>query len=137
MQKLIKVTSDKLSGAEKAAILLAEIGTRFNGNYDELAEALHLSKDEMKKIRKAMERLGPYNPALRTTEEGIAEIKREQAVLNEVIEFGKRRGIFHPVETHNVPNQYVKRDSSNVLSDMIHQDPEAMAKILSGWLGEE
>ena len=57
MDKFIKTTNENLSGLEKAAILLAEIGPSDNSNYDALFEALHLSADEIKKLRRAMKKL--------------------------------------------------------------------------------
>ena len=107
MEKFIKTSSAKLSGLEKAAVLLAELGPAFNKN------------------------LGSYNPAVH----GIGEILREESVLNEVIEFGKLRGIFHPVEKNRTGNS--RFDISNGVSDMAKQNPEAVAKILSSWLGKE
>ena len=63
MERFIITTKPALSGPEKVAILLAEIGPLFNSNYVELFEALHLSTAESKKIRKAMQKLGRYAPA--------------------------------------------------------------------------
>ena len=54
MEGFIRTTKPALSGPEKVAILLAEIGPLFNSNYDELFEKLHLSTKEIKKIRKAV-----------------------------------------------------------------------------------
>lgn len=136
MIKLIKTTAKELSGVEKAAILLAEIGPLYNDNYAELEKALNLSPAEMKKIRKAMEGLGQYHPARHGMEVGMAEIKREEAVLEEVIEFGKRRGIFNPVEKSTIPNQYIRKDLTNGLADIAKNDPEGVAKILASWIGE-
>lgn len=132
----IKTTSQELSGIEKTAILLAEIGPMYNNNYDALMESLNLSTEEKEKIRKAMMRLGSYHPARKDYETGMAEIKREQAVLNEVIEFGKRRGIFHPVEKSSIQGQYVKKDMTNGLADFAKNNPKAVADILAKWIGE-
>lgn len=132
----IKTTSQELTGVEKTAILLAEIGPMFNNNYDALMDSLHLSTEEMRKIRKAMIRLGTYRPAKKDYETGMAEIKREQVVLKEVIEYGKRRGIFHPVEHSSIQGQYVKRDVTNGLAEMAKNDPQAIANILAKWIGE-
>lgn len=136
MRPFIKTTSKELSGVEKTAILLAEIGPMYNENYDELLKALNLTTDEMRKIRQIMEKLGKYDPMHHEYETGMAEIKREQAVLEEVIEFGKRRGIFHRVEKSNIPNQYVRNDLTHGLAEMAKKDPEGIAKVLSSWLGE-
>ena len=53
MEGFIRTTKPALSGPEKVAILLAEIGPFFNSNYDQLFEAMHLSDEEIRKIRKA------------------------------------------------------------------------------------
>lgn len=132
----IKTTSQELTGIEKTAILLAEIGPMYNNNYDALMDSLHLSTDEKERIRKAMVRLGTYRPAKKDYETGMAEIKREQAVLNEVIEFGKRRGIFHPVEHSSIQGQLIKRDVTNGLAEMAKNNPQAVADILAKWIGE-
>lgn len=137
VDKLIKTTAKELSGVEKAAILLAEIGPLYNNNYVELEKALNLTPTEMRKIRKTMEKLGQYHPARHGMKVGMAEIKKEEAVLEEVIDFGKRRGIFHPVEKKNVPNQYINKDLTYGLADIAKNDPEVVAKILASWIGEK
>ena len=131
MEKFIKTSSAKLSGLEKAAVLLAELGPAFNNNYAALEQALNLSEKEKIKLANAMKNLGSYNPVVH----GIGEILREESVLNEVIEFGTLRGIFHPVEKNRTGNS--RFDISNGVSDMAKQNPEAVAKILSSWLGNE
>ena len=136
MRPFIKTTSKELSGVEKAAILLAEIGPMYNCNYDELLKALNLTTDEMRKSRQTMGKLGKYEPVHHEYETRMAEIKREQAVLEEVIEFGKHRGIFHPIEKSNIPNQYIRNDLTHGLAEMAKKDLEGIAKVLSSWLGE-
>lgn len=131
MDQFIKTSLPQLSGVEKAAILLAEIGPAFNNNYAALENELQLSDDEKIKLAQAMKNLGTYNPA----RHGMGEILREESVLNEFIEFGKKRGIFHPVENPSF-GRNSRTDASNGVSQMAKQDPEAVAKILSSWLGD-
>ncbi|MBR5866932.1 MAG: hypothetical protein IKZ04_03380 [Spirochaetaceae bacterium] len=136
MAKFIKTAVTDLTGLEKTAILLSEIGPLYNDKYDELMEFLHLKTSEIKKIRKAIIKLGKYQPSGRGTEQGFAEIQREKIVLNEVMQFGKRRGIFNNNAGLQQSRQNVKNDFTEDLSEMIKNDPKEVAKILSSWLGE-
>lgn len=134
MEKFVKTTEPKLSGIEKAAILLAELGPSYNNNYDALMDSLNLSTDEKEKIRRAMQLLGSYHPAQHGMDYGMMEIRREEAVLNEVIEFGKRKGIFHPLNPDEFKNPYIKKDTSNGLAEMAKNNPKAVADILTSWI---
>lgn len=134
MEKFYKTSERPLTGIEKVAILLAEIGPAYNNNYESLMDALALSDDEKRKIRLAYESIGQYAPARHSKERGMYEIKREQSVLEEVIEFGKQRGLFHPVEHFLVKD---KEDSSKGVAELAKQNPEAVAKILASWIGDE
>ena len=136
MAKFIKTAVTDLTGLEKTAILLSEIGPLYNDKYDELMECLHLKTTEIKKIRKAIIKLGKYQPSGRGTEQGFVEIQREKIVLNEVMQFGKRRGIFNNNAGLQQSRQNVKNDFTEDLSEMIKNDPKEVAKILSSWLGE-
>lgn len=136
MAKFIKTAVTDLTGLEKTAILLSEIGPLYNDKYDELLECLHPTTSEIKKIRKAIIKLGKYQPAVRGTEQGFAEIQREKIVLNEVMQFGKRRGIINENAGLQKSRQNVKDDFTEDLSEMIKNDPKEVAKILSSWLGE-
>ena len=111
MEKFIKTSSAKLSGLEKAAVLLAELGPAFNNNYAALEQALNLSEKEKIKLANAMKNLGSYNPAVH----GIGEILREESVLNEVIDElssltgkniddSKRDKIIKAIKNDKVPN---------------------------------
>lgn len=137
MEKFVKTTGPKLSGIEKTAILLAELGPRYNNNYDALMDALNLSTDDKEKIRKAMLQLGSYHPAQHGTDYGMMEIRREEAVLNEVIEFGKRRGIFRPLNPDEFKNPYIKKDSTKGLAEMAKNNPKVVADILASWINGE
>ena len=87
MEQFIKTTTPSLSGPKKVAILLAEIGPFFNSNYDQLYGALHLSDEEIRKIRKAMKKLGRYAPAKVSYEKGMEQIQQEQAAMYSVEQF--------------------------------------------------
>ena len=93
MEQFLKTTEPSLSGPEKVAILIAEIGPFFNSNYDQLYGAMHLSDEEIKKIRKAMKKLGRYAPGKVSYEKGMEQIQQEQSVLQEALDYGVRKGI--------------------------------------------
>ena len=134
MEKLIKTTKTVLSGSEKVAILLAEIGPMFNSDYDLLYESLHLSTDEIKKIRKAMKRLGRYSPTTVDYETGMEQIKREQTVLKEALDFGARRGIIHKETHRTLAKTTDKLIIPAELKNLVNQNPEEVAKLLRDWL---
>lgn len=137
MDGFIRTTKPALSGPEKVAILLAEIGPLFNSNYDQLFEAMHLSTDEIKKVRKAMKKLGRYAPAYASShEQGIEQITRESSVLKEALDFGVRRGIAKmPAEkdsTHKTLKDFIPSD----LKNLADRKPEDVANVLRTWLSE-
>lgn len=138
MGKFIKATEKKLTGVQKAAIILAELGPLLNDNYDVLMEKLNLSADEMKKIRIAMKNLGEYRPAKHGYEQGMAEIKREQSVLKEVLEFGRRRGIYTPPPEGEEDKfeKLVEKNNNQTINNITASDPEMLANILKLWIEE-
>ena len=133
MERFIKTTAAELSGSQKAAILLAEIGPLLNNNYNELYKHLKLSTLEIEKLRIAMENLTPY---LKTEPKNIDEIYREQAVLAEAINFGRQRGIFHPIPKEQLKNTHVKTTPAGTIASMVNENPEGVAKLVSKWLDE-
>ena len=133
MERFIKTTAAELSGPQKAAILLAEIGPLLNNNYNELYKHLKLSTLEIEKLRIAMENLTPY---LKTEPKNIDEIYREQAVLAEAINFGRQRGIFHPIPKDQLKNTHVKTTQAGTIASMVIENPEGVAKLVSQWLDE-
>lgn len=110
-----------------------------NDNYDALMEKLNLSADEMKKIRIAMKKLGEYRPAKHGFEKGMAEIKREQSVLKEVLEFGIRRGIYTPppLENEQAFEKVVEKNNNETINNITGTDPEMLANILKLWIEEK
>jgi hypothetical protein len=133
LERFIKTTAAELSGPQKAAILLAEIGPLLNNNYNELYKHLKLSTLEIEKLRIAMENLTPY---LKTEPKNIDEIYREQAVLAEAINFGRQRGIFHPIPKEQLKNTHVKTTQAGTIASMVNENPEGVAKLVSQWLDE-
>lgn len=133
MDNFIKIpgVSAKLTGVQKTAILLAELGPLHNENYQDLYSKLNLTTEQIRKIRIEMENLKPY---LKTNPMDESEIYREQTVLNELIEFGKMRGIYHPVEESKLPKFYAKDDKVSPIAD---QKPEDLAKLLKSWISDE
>lgn len=136
MEKLIKTTTPSLSGSEKAAILLAEIGPLFNSNYDQLFGALHLSDEEIRKIRKSMKKLGKYEPGKVSFEKGMEQIKQEQSVLQEALEFGVHRGIAKMPASNELTHKTLKDFIPADLKNLANQKPEEVANVLRTWLGE-
>ena len=142
----IKTTGSGLSGAEKAAILIAELGPSFVSSYDQLY-ALHLTKDEISKIKKAMKKIGPYNPGKMTDAVGIGQIKREQEVLREALAFFRaKRGVSQTVAVKSgetmspsgTTDQTLKQMDFLKIKDSVFQKPDDVANILRVWLdGEE
>ena len=134
MEGFIRTTRPSLSGLEKVAILLAELGPFFNSNYDQLYGALHLSDEEIRKIRKAMKKLGRYAPAKVSYEKGMEQIQQEQSVLQEALDYGVRKGIVSKTDGNGgkTLKDFIPADIENIAN----QNPEDVAKVLRSWLGE-
>ncbi len=117
------VKTVQLSGPQKAAILLGELDSSF-------LEYLKtfLTKKEFKKLTKEFFKLGVnYNP------KDSFEVNRELSVLYELEDYGKKRGIYKEVP------HFVKTTQNNEsdFSDIIKNDPNSLAKVLSKWLKED
>jgi len=134
MEGFIRTTKPSLSGLEKVAILLAELGPFFNSNYDQLYGALHLSDKEIRKIRKAMKKLGRYAPAKVSYEKGMEQIQQEQSVLQEALDYGVRKGIVS--KTYGNGGKTLKDFIPADIKNIANQNPEDVAKVLRSWLGE-
>ena len=134
MDQFIKTTTPSLSGPEKVAILLAEIGPFFNSNYDQLYGAMHLSDEEIRKIRKAMKKLSRYAPAKLSYEKGMEQIQQEQSVLKEALNYGVRKGIVS--KTTGISGKTLKDFIPEDVKNIANQNPEDVAKVLRSWLGE-
>lgn len=112
----------KLSGAEKTAILLGELGMAIS---DDLLERVGLSEHEKKSVNKAFKKLGRYNPQSRF------EACREVQVLQEVMNFGAYKGILPPPK----PDFYQQKQQE--VLGMMKQNPDAVANLLKTWLGDD
>lgn len=112
----------KLSGAEKTAILLGELGMAIS---DDLLERVGLSEREKKAINKAFKKLGKYNPQSRF------EARREVQVLQEVMDYGAYKGILPPPK----PDFYQQKQQE--VLGMMKSNPDAVANLLKTWLGDD
>ncbi|WP_038074723.1 hypothetical protein [Treponema sp. C6A8] len=112
----------KLTGAEKTAILLGELGMAIS---DDLLERIGLSDREKKAINKAFKKLGKYNPKSRF------ESLREVQVLQEVMDYGSYKGILPPPK----PDFYQQKQQE--VLGMMKQNPDAVANLLKTWLGDD
>ena len=112
----------KLSGAEKTAILLGELGMAIS---DDLLERVGLSEREKKAINKAFKKLGKYDPQSRF------EARREVQVLQEVMDYGAYKGILPPPK----PDFYQQKQQE--VLGMMKQNPDAVANLLKAWLGDD
>lgn len=113
-----------LSGKEKAAILLGELG----GSAESIFE--HLTDAEVKKLRKAMRSLGKK-----------VNWADETDVLAEANEWGVRKGIAKPVRSDAEIAAFVKtaerKEKENEFRNMFLQNPDAIANALGAWLKED
>lgn len=112
----------KLTGAEKTAILLGELGMAIS---DDLLERVGLTEQERKAVNKAFKKLGRYNPQSRF------EARREVQVLQEVMNFGAYKGILPPPK----PDFYQQKQQE--VLGMMKQNPDAVANLLKTWLGDD
>ncbi len=129
MENFIKTSgvSSRLTGLEKTAILLAELGPLHNENYNSLLSALNLSTSQIRKIRITMQNLKPY---LKGDVKDISEIYREQAVLQELLKYGELKGIA------KVPDFSKDNNQSEKIRSIANQEPSELAKLLQNWMDE-
>lgn len=120
------VKTIQLTGPQKAAILLGELDSSFLEYLKNF-----LTKKEYKKLAEEFAKLGAnYNP------ENSFEVKRELAVLYELEDFGKKRGIYREVPHFEKTTQNPQNNEKN-FSDIIKNDPNSLANVLSKWLKED
>ena len=112
----------KLTGAEKTAILLAELGMALS---DDLLERVGLTDNEKRAVNRAFKKLGKYNP------HSAYEARREVQVLQEVMDFGSYKGILPPPK----PDFYQQKQQE--VLGMMKSNPEAVANLLKTWLGDD
>lgn len=130
MEKLIKQTEKTpLSGYEKTAILLGELGTETSSA---VLKHLDLSFKQSRKIRKAMKKLGKYNP------NDYKQVGRELQVLSETVFYLKRKIEASPkkADLSLQLNLNTENDAAKHVSEAVKNNPDEIAKILKSWLGD-
>lgn len=123
MQGFVKSSEIRYSGFEKAAVLLAELGSAS----EKVLQALDLSELEKTKLTKAMRSLGHYNP------NDLEQVKREKAVLNEALLYGARKNILSKKTV--IPAE--ERDKNKNMWQTVKNDPDKVANLLKVWLEED
>lgn len=113
-----------LSGKEKAAILLGELGGSAESVFD------HLSTAELKRLRKSLRSLGKR-----------VNWPDETAVLQETHAWGLRKGLADPIHTDSEIAAFIKTsekaEKESGIRDMMRKNPDAIAQALSAWLKED
>lgn len=112
----------KLTGIEKVAILLSELGMALS---DDLLRRIEITDKEKKALNKAYKKLGKYDPHNRY------EAMREVQVLQEVMNYGKYMNILPPPK----PDFYQQK--SNEVMDMLRQSPDSVVNLLKTWMGDD
>lgn len=123
MQGFVKSSGKHYTGFEKAAVLLAELGSAS----EKILQMLDLSDLEKSKLTKAMRSLGRYNA------NDLEQVKREQAVLNEALLYGARKNILSKKPV--VPAE--ERDKNKNMWQTVKNDPDKVANLLKVWLDED
>lgn len=123
MQGFVKSSEKHYTGFEKAAVLLAELGSAS----EKILQVLDLSELEKSKLTKAMRSLGRYNA------NDLEQVKREQAVLNEALLYGARKNILSKKPV--VPAE--ERDKNKNMWQTVKNDPDKVANLLKVWLDED
>ena len=127
MDNLIKISGliPKITGYQKAAILLAELGLETS---KEIIEYLKLTPKEHKKLLNTYKKLGSYP-------RNINDIIREEKVLAETLNYGKVKGIYTPIEKEDLQTQYLKKNQAQV-SKMLNDSPDTITNIIKNWLDQ-
>lgn len=127
MDNLIKISGSipKITGYQKAAILLAELGLETS---KEIIEYLKLTPKEHKKLLNTYKKLGSY-------QRNINDIIREEKVLAETLNYGKVKGIYTPIEKEDLQTQYLKKNQAQV-SKMLNDSPDTITNIIKNWLDQ-
>ena len=92
MNKSFEKVSDstpKISGYQKACILLSEIGSENNLLRQQIVDLLKLSPKEVKKMNHAFKTLGVFNTKNKKV------VLRENIVLQEAIDYGVKKRLFY------------------------------------------
>ena len=123
MNDFIKTAMPHISGLQKAAILLGELDRDASSA---VFACLHLSDSDRKMLVSAFKRLGQYNPR------DERQVLRENAVLQEALDYGAAKGIFIAPRKGAGKTGAVR--SSGDITHMAKTDPDAVAKIIKNWL---
>lgn len=130
MEELIKQTGSgpKLTSYEKIAILLGELDSEA---YYKVMSELTLTRKQVHKIRKAMKKLGKYNP------HDYRQTIKETSVLSELLSFLKSRN-HSPSDSLRATSLKLNlnQNSNSDMKDMVKNNPEDIANILKTWLKE-
>lgn len=122
-----------LTGRQKAAILFAELGV--SGTKDMLE---YFSSDELKKLRKSIENLPPYNPAFSAFPKNQ---QKEIKVLEEVCRFGVNHKYLPKEVLDKKDYGFVmtgsNADKQNSIIKQVVDNPDTISKVLRTWLGED
>ena len=110
-----------LTGKEKAAILMSELGLTGGERL-----AAFLDTKELHIINKYMKRLGKGYDTL-----------CDLQVLEETKRFGDMKGISRMPQIQASRPAYQQVNQNNPLADAIRSNPDAIAKVLSKWMSEE
>ena len=123
MNDFIKTAMPHISGLQKAVILLGELDRDASSA---VFACLHLSDSDRKMLVSAFKRLGQYNPR------DERQVLRENAVLQEALDYGAAKGIFIAPRKGAGKTGAVR--SSGDIAHMAKTDPDAVAKIIKNWL---
>lgn len=127
MNEFIRTTDElpKISGRQKAAILLTELGMDIPLR-EKLYRLLNLTPEEQQKLRLAIEGLGSYDP------NNTLHTRRENAVLEEFSNYGIKRGLWTEKDKNRKRKSNITTEDT--IKNMVDDNPEGVAQILKSWL---
>ena len=115
----LKSETRVLTGAEKVAVLLGELGVSVS--YP-ILKSLNLTETQLRKLNNAFSLMPPYNA------ENPVLVKRELSVLNELYNYGRMKGLCKEIERKKPPKNSVLPEAA---------DPDKVARIISGWIKDD
>lgn len=113
-------TKRYLSGPQKAAMLMGELGISASSEITKL-----LSKNELSKLRKTMKYLGK------------PDIKEEADLLAEVNRIGVSKRITTPITTTMEEYKAKVNPKNKTIQDILSSDANAIASVLKAWICED
>ena len=120
----------RLTGPQKAAILLCEIGASPEGHgvAASIYKKLKLKPQQVKRLTEEITALGDYNP------DNEKMVRRENSVLEFLYEWGKKKGFavkelsdFETAKRTNLDPDYIKK---------LRDNPDIVTNVLKSWLDE-